>query len=44
MTSTKWKRSSQQWFIKVTIAVWEIDYEQWEHRNAIIRNEHHPWK
>ena len=27
MTSTKWKRSSQRWFTKALIAIWEVHWK-----------------
>ena len=44
MTSTKWKRSSQRWFTKAVLAIWEVSWKQWQHRNSILHDEQHPWK
>ena len=42
-TSTKWKRSSYTWMIKVIQAVWKIIWQQWEYRKSILHHEKHPW-
>lgn len=44
MTSTKRKRSSKRLMLKPIIAVWEVCWKQWEHKNTILHDNHHPWK
>ena len=44
MTSTKWKRSSTRWMLNTIVAIWEVYWKQWEHKNTILHHDQHPWK
>ena len=42
MTSTKWKRSSTRWMLNAIVAIWEVYWKQWEHKNTILHHDQHP--
>jgi hypothetical protein len=42
--STKWKRSSALWLQRLLVAIWDMSFEVWEHRNSILHHPLHPWK
>jgi hypothetical protein len=42
--ATKWKRSCARWSTTLLIAVWELSFEMWEHRNRVFHDPTHPWR
>ena len=43
-TASRWKKSSNKWFVEFNLAVLEILWSVWENRNNWLHDPSHPWK
>ena len=41
--STKWKRSTKKWSIKLVTASLELAWKMWENRNEYLHSDKHHW-